>query len=279
MGETPKPVQAFSVLICVYKNDNPEQLNAALASILTQTVNPDEIVLVKDGPVGDVLTAVVGRWERKHPGIFQIVELERNEGLGAALRVGMATASNEIIARMDADDLSVPNRFEKQLRFLIDNPDIDVVSSWTGQFRDAPEDILYVRPSPTTPEEIARLAKFRSPITHAAVMYRRSAVMDAGGYCPRYPRMQDYHLWVRMLSRGSRMACIPEALYLVRRGGDFVARRGGLARAMTHVRLQRYFLKIGFISLPRFLINVASRLASTLLPVWLMARLRAKCRI
>ncbi len=268
----------FSVLISTYAGDVPEQLDSALKSIVRQTVPPDEIVLVKDGPISKRLSCIIDKWRMDYPHLFSIVSLPKNLGLGLALKAGMEECRHELIARMDADDISAPNRFEKQLRFLHQNRDVDVVSSWTAQFYDEPDSVLFVRPAPTRHEDISRLARFRSPITHAASMFHRSAVIRAGGYS-HWRVMQDYQLWARMLLAGCRMACIPEALYKVRRSGGLATRRSGLRRACLQVLLQTHFLKMGFISLPTFLLNVTLRVIACVLPVGVMERLRIKFRI
>jgi len=266
----------FSVLMSVHGGADPERLDAALASLGDQTLPPDEVVLVKDGPLTPELDAVVEAHATAGPGRVRVVPLPENVGLGAALGRGMEHCSHELVARMDADDLCLPERFEAQHRHLTHNRDVDVVSCWTQAFDSHPDQVLFERRDPFLPEQLARLARFRSPVTHAACMYRRSAVLAAGGYC-NWPRMQDYHLWARMFVNGSRFACIPRVLYKVHWDENLVRdRRGGWQRAARQVELQRLFLRIGFVSFPRFLFNVVARVAACLLPCRLMKYLRSK---
>jgi glycosyltransferase involved in cell wall biosynthesis len=180
----------LSVLMPVYYADVPDQLDTAIRSVIDQTLPPDEIVIVKDGPLGAKLDAVIEKWTGKHPGLFLIISLDKNQGLGPALQAGIEKCSNEIVARMDADDISCSDRFEKLLLFLSKNPEITLVSSWMGCFENNPDNVLFVRRAPTTHEKIRKLAGFRNPINHAPSVFRRSAVLGVGGYKHR-PGFED----------------------------------------------------------------------------------------
>ena len=273
-----KTKSKLSVLMSVYQSDVPEQLDAAINSVVNQTWPPDEIVLVEDGPITESLASVVNKWTDKFPEMFRIVALPTNVGLGAALKAGMEKCSHEIIARMDADDIATPDRFEKQLAFLKKNPHISVVTSWMGIFEDDPDDILFERRLPTTHEKISKLAKFRSPINHAASTFRRSAVISVGSY-PNWRKGQDYPLYVRMLQAGFKMACIPEVLYKQRYNHTLAARRHNLSAYLLQMRLQKQLLKTGFISFPRFITNIVIRTIACMLPVTLMRAVRMKLRL
>jgi glycosyltransferase involved in cell wall biosynthesis len=265
----------FSVLMSIYHGDIPQQLDTAISSIVNQTLLPSEIVLVKDGPLYDRLDAVIEKWERSNPSLFVIVPLEKNVGLGPALNAGLDKCSYDIVARMDADDISVSNRFEEQLSFLTAHPDIDVVSCFMQVFDRDPNKILFEQHELTTHEEISRIAKFRSPIAHGTVMYRRSAVVSAGGYGD-WRGVEDYHLWVRMLRNGSRMASIPKVLYKNRRSTNLGKRRRGFSRVIMQLSLQREFLRLGFISFPRFSCNVILRTIISILPYRIIQYARFK---
>jgi len=269
-----KPVPKFSVLMSVYNGDVPSQLDTAINSIISQTQPPDEIVLVKDGPLDNGLNEVIDKWQKRHAKLFCIVPLAENVGLGPALGRGLDECSHEIVARMDADDISVPNRFEEQLSFLSAHGDIDVVSCFMQVFGQDPEEILFEQHEPTTHEEISRVAKFRSPIAHGTVMCRRSALLSAGGYIGHYPQMEDYHLWVRMLLNGSRMASIPKILYMNRRNNRLGKRRNGFSRVRVQISLQREFLRIGFLSPWRFVWGVILRTIVSVVPYTLIQSAR-----
>ncbi|WP_152422009.1 glycosyltransferase [Natrialba chahannaoensis] len=255
----------FSVLISVYENDDPDHLTIALDSVLDQMEVPSEIVLVADGPLTTELENVIERFRTSHPEVFTLVRLESNQGLGAALRAGLEACSYEFVARMDADDISKPERFEAQISYLLENPDVDVVGSYVGEFRDQPDAIDNVREVPSDSESVARMARFRSPTNHPSVMFRRSSVLEAGNYRP-YRSMQDYELWMRMLSQGYTIENIPAVLVKCRAGDGLYERRGGVSYARLEVQLQREFLRMGAISWFEFLRNVAIRIPVRLLP-------------
>lgn len=265
----------LSVLISIYRGDNPEYLDAAIESIITQTRPPDEIILVEDGPVTEELCDIVKKWQQKRPELIKVISLPENRGLGVALQEGLKACSYEIVARMDADDISSPERLEKQLKFLQDNPDVAFVSSWMGCFEDNPDNILFIRQMPQDYEDIRRIAKFRNPVFHAPAMFRRSEVEGVGGYA-ELQRNQDYHLWVRMLLNGSKITCIPEALYKVRCNSDFLKRRASFQHAISMIKLQKEFLKMGFISYPQYLFNMSVRIIACMLPVTVTRLMRTR---
>jgi len=247
----------------------------AVESIVNQTKPPDEIVLVKDGPLTKELFQVIQRWQQKLPGLFKVVPLPENGGLGVALQEGLKACSYGIVARMDADDISCPERFEKQLRFLQYNPDIAVVSSWMAYFEDNPDEIVFISQMPQTHEDISRIARFRNPVFHAPAMFRRSEVEAAGCYTDRR-RNQDYHLWVRMLLNGAKIACIPDPLYKVRCNSNFLRRRASFQHMLSMIKLQKEFLKMGFISLPQYLFNISVRITACILPVTMTRFIRTR---
>jgi len=259
----------------IYSGDNPEYLDMAVESIVNQTKPPDEIILVKDGPLTKELFQVIQRWQEKLGGLFKVVPLPENGGLGVALQEGLRACSYGIVARMDADDISCPERLEKQLRFLQDNPDIAVVSSWMGCFEDNPDEIIFVRQMPQTHEDISRIARFRNPVFHAPAMFRRSEVEAVGGYS-QLERNQDYHLWARMLLNGSKITCISEPLYKVRCNSNFFKRRAGFRHMISMIKLQKEFLKMGFISFPQFLFNISTRIPTCILPARVTRFLRTR---
>lgn len=263
----------LTVLMSIYQKDEPQWLEEAIASIINQTRQPDEIVLVKDGPLTSQMDSVIEKWTKKYSHLFKIVALKKNSGLGLALTAGLEKCSFEIVARMDADDISMPDRFQKQCDFLSDHPDISMVCSRAGQFETGSDEIMFSRGAPTEHKKIVRLARFRNPIDHGTVMYRRSEVLEVGGYC-NMKSFEDYHLWGRMIANGSQIACIPEVLYKFRRSRDMLSRRRGLCYLQRWMTLQKEFLKIGFVSLPIFIVNIIIRTTWHLMPLGLLRRTR-----
>jgi len=265
----------LSVLMSIYSGDNSEYLDAAIESIISQTRPPDEMVVVKDGPLTNELSCIIKQWERKRPGLFKVVSLPENRGLGVALQEGLKACSYDIVARMDADDISSPDRFEKQLQFLQENPDVAVVSSWMTCFEEDPDNIAFIRKMPQKHDDIGKIARYRNPVCHPPVMFRRSAIEAVGGYTDRQ-RNQDYHLWARMLLNGSKITCIPETLYKFRCNSNFLRRRASFQHTISMIKLQKEFLKMGFISFPRFILNIVVRITAYMLPISMTRFIRTR---
>ncbi|MDS0259779.1 glycosyltransferase [Haloarcula sp. S1CR25-12] len=255
----------FSVVLPTYANDDPEELGTAIGSVVDQTRRPDEILIVKDGPLSHELEATVERFETEHPSVFTSVQIPTNQGLGNALRTGVEEAAHDYVARMDADDISVPTRFEQQIDFLTANPDVDIVGGYIDEFETDPSEPVGRREVPTDHEDIERMARFRSPMNHASVIFDKETVLAAGNYRPVEP-MEDYDLWVRMLLDDATFANIPEVLVNVRAGEELYGRRGGWEYAREEIRTQVEFYRRGFTSLPVFLFNTATRGGLRLVP-------------
>ena len=256
---------SFSVLLSTYEGDSPDELDAAIESVVGQTTPPSEVVVVEDGPLSEGVRARLDEWYERRPDLFTVHRLETNRGLGRALREGVRACSNDLIARMDSDDVCVETRFETQLDYFRDHPETDAVGGYLLELDDSSERGRRVRTVPTDPAEIRRTAKFRSPLNHPTVMYRKEAVLSAGNYRP-FRSMQDYDLWVRMLVDGATLANLPEVLVYTHTGDELYERRGGLADARIDYRLCRDFLRLGFIGYPTFALNLTARLAVRALP-------------
>ncbi|MDD5134472.1 MAG: glycosyltransferase [Phycisphaerae bacterium] len=265
-GSLPK----FSVLISVYEKDRPEYFQQAMESIVNQTIKSDQIVLVKDGPVGEDIENLINRYKKQLGALLKVVNLETNKGRGVALAEGVKNCTFDIVALMDADDISLPMRFEKQLNFLKNNPDIDVASCFLAAFEQNPEKVLFVRRGPLSHEDIVKQFRFRFCMNHATSMFRKKAVLNAGNYTD-FGGLQDYHLWARMILSGAKMAAIGQVLYCHRWEQELLKRRSGLRRAAQQIKLQREFLRIGFINTPQFLRNTVIRSIAAIAP-WKIIR-------
>lgn len=262
----------FSVLMAVYFRENYEYFEKALKSITEQTLMPDEIVIVKDGPLTDSLESVISSFVESYPGLFKIVGLEENRGLGKALRIGILECSNDWIARMDSDDISRSDRFKIQVEFIEKNPDVDIVGSDIIEFVNDIENVLAVRKVPYKDQDIRRFAHLRNPFNHMTVMYRKQAVIEAGNY-QESNLNEDYNLWVRMIMNGAHCANIEDFLVCARTGRDMYKRRGGFKYALSDIKLQKYFHEIGFNGFPRMLINMIIRTSVRLTPNFLREKI------
>lgn len=249
----------FSVAMSVYKSDNPNFFDRALSSITDeQTIIPNEIVLVVDGPVNDEINAVIDKYESKYE-IFKVIRLEQNGGLGNALKIAVENSSNELIARMDSDDVSVSTRFEEQLKYFETNPEIDIVGGDITEFIGEENNIVGKRSVPLSNESIREYMKTRCAMNHVSVMYKKKAVESAGGYQDWFWN-EDYYLWIRMWLNGAVFANTGSVLVNVRVGEEMYQRRGGSKYFESEKGLQDYMLKNKMINHSTYIKNVAKRL-------------------
>jgi len=255
----------FSVLMSIYYKEKPEYFNRAMQSIWDeQIVKPDEIILVQDGKLTDDLYTNIAEWKKKLGEILKIIPLRYNVGLGDALNEGIKHCNCELIARMDTDDIALPDRFEKQLK-VFENGDIDICSSWVSEFENNENKIVSYRKLPQFNEEICKYGKARCPINHPAVMYKKSIVQKAGGY-KKMMWFEDYYLWARMILNGAKFYNIQEVLVNMRAGFGQLERRSGLKYAISEYNLQKEFLKLKFINIFEFLRNVSIRFFTRVIP-------------
>ena len=269
-GETKPPAagpadpQPFSLLMSTYGDDDPGFLREAFVStVQEQTRRPDQVVLVQDGPVPESLATTIADLVAGSPVPVQHVVMEHNVGLGPALDRGLETCAHEIVARMDADDVSRPDRFERQVPLV--EAGADIVGSGLVEFGSSVSEVVGRRTPPTDPDEIRRVIRFRDPFNHPTVVYRRSAVLAAGGYTDM-ALMEDYLLFTRMLEAGARPANVAEPLVYYRVGAGAYARRGGLTLLRSELALQRRFRDLGITSRGEYLRNVLVRGGYRLVP-------------
>jgi glycosyltransferase involved in cell wall biosynthesis len=260
--------EPFSLLISVYEGDRPDYLRRAVRSAVDgQTVRPDQVIIVRDGPVRDELARCLDELMAASPVPVTLVPLEGHAGLGPALDQGLAASQFDIVARMDADDVAMPHRFKVQLP-LMENADI--VGAGLLEFVTDTDHIVGRRVPPTDPGQIARYARLHDPFNHPTVIYRRQAVMAAGGYGD-LPLMEDYALFARMLMTGARAVNVAEPLVFYRVGATAFKRRGGTGLLRSELRLQRELLRSGFISPAGYMRNVMVRGSYRLVP-WQLRR-------
>ncbi len=262
----------FSVLISVYHRENPLFLKEALLSIETQTMLSTEIVLVKDGVLTEELDKIISEHEQRAIIKYIVIKLEKNVGLGRALNEGMKLCSSEWIARMDTDDIAIQDRFEKQFAYLAEYPETDILGGWICEFDSDPHKCNKERRVPSSHEEIVKFAKYRNPMNHMTVVFRKDAVLDAGGYVPMNG-FEDYYLWMRMLMRGKRFANLPQMLVKARTGRDMITRRQGWKYVKDELSLENAAYQIGFWSKADLVKNFFTRLLPRLLPVFIVEKL------
>jgi glycosyltransferase involved in cell wall biosynthesis len=256
--------EQFSVLLPIWAGDRPDFLAAAFESTVDgQTRPPDQVVVVQDGPVGEQLAKRVAELAGASRVPVDVLVLERNIGLGPALDAGLAACRHPIVARMDADDISVAHRFAVQLPVI--ESGVDIVGSGLAEFTDDPEQVVGTRTPPIEPADIRQRARFAVPFNHPTVVYRRDLVLAVGGYTD-FARMENYLLWAKLILAGARVANVAEPLVKYRVGAGAYARRGGLEQLRTELEVQRRFRRLGFTTRNQYLRNVAVRGGYRLVP-------------
>jgi glycosyltransferase involved in cell wall biosynthesis len=255
----------FSVLLPVYHADHAAHLELALASLIDQTVQPDEIVLVEDGPVPGDLSAVIDGFEARAGNRLKRIRLDQNYGLVRALNTGLDHCSFDLVARMDSDDLCVPDRFERQLAFFEANPEYSLVGGMLEEFMETRGDMGRFKTLPLTHEEILAWSKKRCPFNHPSVMYRKPVIASLGGY-RQFSNFEDYYLWVKLLHAGHKAANLPDVLVHYRLGPDFVKRRKGLRYFFREYALLKELRRMRFLNRSQFILNIARRLPLRVMP-------------
>ncbi len=258
--------EPFSLLFPVYDGNQPDHVQRAFHSAVhDQTLRPHQVIIVRDGPVRTELAACLDELRKSSPVPVTLVALEDNVGLGPALDTGLAASRFDVVARMDADDIALPHRFEVELPLM---EDADIVGAGLYEFVGDTDTIVGQRVPPVDPRGIARYARLHDPFNHPTIVYRRQAVLAAGGYGD-LKLMEDYALFARMLQAGARAVNVADPLVFYRVGEAAFKRRGGTALLRSELRLQREFRRTGFTSRAQYLRNVALRGGYRLVPWWL----------
>lgn len=251
----------FSVSMCVYGGDDPHFFDLAVESIVVQTVKPNEIVLTVDGPIPGTIEAVIQKYRGQFAQTdieFRVVYLEKNMGHGEARRMCFENCTHELIALMDADDLSLPYRFEKQLKCFADDPELTIVGGNIQEFIGIPDNCVGKRIVPEKDADIKEYMKKRCPMNQMTVMFRKTDVASVGGYIDWFCD-EDYYLWIRLALATYRFENVQDNLVNVRVGEEMYSRRGGWKYFKSEARLQGFMLMNHVIGVPRYVVNVAER--------------------
>lgn len=249
-------LESFSVSMCVYAGDNPTWFRTAVDSILNQSVKPSEVVLVVDGPVPKSLESVIVEFESMP--LFKVIWLPENKGHGKARRIGLENCSHELVALMDADDISESDRFEKQLWCFRQDPELSVLGGIIAEFMEDKDHVIGYRVVPSEHREILAYMKSRCPMNQVTIMFRKSEVLKAGGYQDWYCN-EDYYLWVRMHLQRMKFGNVPDVLVKVRTNQKMYQRRGGWRYFVSEAKLQRYMLINHIINPYMYFLNTLKR--------------------
>lgn len=257
--------EKFSVLMSLYIKEKPEYLRQCLDSVLSQSVKADEIVIVKDGPLTDELEQTLSEYVNNDPSLYTLVPLENNVGLGLALAEGIMHCKNELVARMDTDDISRADRFELQLAEFEKNPDLDICGSHILEFEDNINNIVAQRKVPLDDKSIKDYQKRRDGFNHVAVMFKKSTVLKAGNY-QSCMLMEDTLLWVNMIQAGAICMNLDDNLVYVRIGKDMYERRGGLSYFKKYKQGRKKVRQTGYIGFWDYYYTLAVQLVVALIP-------------
>lgn len=244
----------------VYSKEKPEYLEACLKSLILQTVKADELVLVEDGPISTEMELIIDNF-RLELNIVS-VRLKRNIGLAGALNAGLYHCLYEIIIRMDADDIALPDRINMQMEYMRSNPKVTASSGCIEEFNDEGQTLSY-RILPLKHGDLISFAKQRSPLSHPAVVFRKSAIISVGGYPDIYP--EDYLLWIILISKGFVIGNISEPLVRMRMGNAIFTRRG-LRMLKGEIKIHKFMLDINLINKFEFYKIVMSKIIVRMLP-------------
>lgn len=260
----------YSVLMSVYEKELPEYLSESMQSMFNQTVPTDDFVLICDGPLNVGLNAVIAYFFAQYPDVLQIIRLENNIGLGLALNTGLARCKNELVARMDSDDVAFPDRCKKQLALFERDGSLDMVGGWIEEFSIDSAASFSMRKVPETNDAIVAFARIRCPFNHPTVMFKRDRVLSLGGY-KDIPLCEDYDLWVRMLIARYRTTNLQEPLVWMRTSQEMLQRRKKHSVHQARKSIKRQLLERGMMSKSKYLFSMMLDTAIAYAPLGMMS--------
>lgn len=255
----------FSVLLSVYGKDDPAFLKQALDSITNQSLLPNEIVIVEDGPLNDEIKVILDNFCDEHQYIIKRVVIPENVGLGVALNEGLKYCSFEYVARMDTDDICVEDRFSKQITFFKSNDDITVLGGYLSEFNKIPGDLNRIKQVPLTPSAISKSIVKRNPLNHPTVMFRKEDVVKCGSY-DDMPFFEDYYLWFKLNKKGYKMANIEDVILNYRVGNDMIGRRHGWSYMIRELKFIIKTYQSNYITQKEAFLMAALRLPIRIMP-------------
>lgn len=261
--------EKYSVLMSIYYKEKPEFFRLSLESMLNQTLKPDQIVIVKDGKLTKELDELIDEYVNNNEKLFTIVSFEQNKGLAIALDEGLKYCKNELVARMDSDDISLPERCEEQIKLFMQNQELSLVGTIIDEFYDEPDNIVSSRVVPTNHKDIEKFIRRRSPFNHPTVMFKKSEVIRCGGY-GNLRRKQDLDLFSRMINNGCKAANIDKSLLLFRSNINNFERRKSWINCKSYIDVVYAIWKRGNCSLLDLCVVTIGQMVMFLSPMWLL---------
>ncbi|WP_232610790.1 glycosyltransferase [Photobacterium phosphoreum] len=258
----------FSILMSLYKKEKSSYLDSCLESIYKQTIKCDNIVIVHDGPLTPELYSILDKWKY----FLQIneVKLPKNIGLGRALNEGLKYCKYDLVGRVDTDDINLPERFEKQYRYMQQNKNVAVTSSHIAEFDQDCDQITGKRMVPLY-DRLHKVIHIRNPINHMTVMFRKKVIIKVGGY-QHFPNMEDYYLWVRVYDKGYIISNMDEVLVLARVGNGMLERRQGWSYFKTEIKFLKKLIHMNSVKRkPKIILIFIIRACTRILPPYLLS--------
>jgi glycosyltransferase involved in cell wall biosynthesis len=224
-------------------------LEQSIKSMINQTISPNEFVFIFDQPISNEMDSLIKTLIKSHAKI-QYIEAHhlKGAGLGALLKLGVEACTCTFIARMDSDDISLPDRCKKELEILNSSSTLAVVGSFLTEFELSPDMPKSIRKVPEKGAEFIRFAKLRNPINHPTVMFRKSLILEVGNYNASFSHCEDYELWYKVIKSGYSLYNIQESLLLFRTGKDFLERRSRSKNVKSYIKLKKLMKSDKFIS-------------------------------
>ena len=255
-------VKKFSVVMSVYISDSPIYFIDAVNSLLNQTRLPDEIIIIADGPLNEELDTAFN--SLKNSNLIKLIKLKKNCGLALSRKKAISRTSFDIIAVMDSDDICLPDRFERQIK-LIEHGEAQVVGGWIEEFYNKPKDKGKIRNTPVGYEEILSFGKWRNPINHVTLMFKKDAYESVDGYSS-LRHSEDWDMISRMLVNGIIVKNISEVLVHVRAGDEMIKRRRRISQFKGEIKLFFRMYMIGYINIFHLVCNILIRVVLRILP-------------
>ncbi|MHB1151384.1 MAG: glycosyltransferase [Eubacteriales bacterium] len=266
----------YSVLMSVYHKEKSNFLKQSIESIMQQSIRPDQFVIVKDGPLNEELDSIISCYQKENPDIFTILILEKNCGLANALNKGLLVCRNELVARMDSDDISIPERCKKQLKAFKENSNLVLIGSNMDEFYDNPNNIVTSRVVPDKLDTIKLFSRRRNPFNHPTVMYKKSRILECGGYNSELIRAQDFELFTKIIHSDGEVANIDESLLKFRSNADSYKRRKEWNHCKSHIKVVQINYKRRYCSVSDLLIVICGQVLIHFAPNSIMKWITAK---
>ena len=254
----------FSVLMAVYYGDKPEWLNEALKSIEKQTLLPSEVILVQDGNIDNDLLEIINHYKSRFT--IKHIILNENRGLSIALNKGLKSCQYDLIARVDSDDINSLDRFEIQINNMLENKHISALGTWISEFINDPNEKVSIRKVPLLPKEILQFSKYRSPMNHPSVVFRKKDILEVGGYNENLINRQDHDLWVKLIQNNKVITNVSSVLVNARISKDFYKRRMGFSQFKIDYKLSKSFLESGYIKKYEYYLIIILKLIFRITP-------------